>query len=123
VVRVVEGLAISKLSPFTINRGIVRLIGEPEKIRKLKEGTLLVQARAERQASLLLNANLLGETPVVCEAYKSLNTTTGDTITEELADQGVLGVRRITRWAPPSSSQPPIPTNLYVLSFGTHSLP
>jgi hypothetical protein len=56
---------------------VVGLLGEPEKIRKLKDGTLLVQAKTVRQASLLLNCNQLGDTSVVCEAHRSLNTKRG----------------------------------------------
>jgi hypothetical protein len=39
VVRGVEDQALAKLSPFAINRGVVNIVGEPEKIRKVRDGT------------------------------------------------------------------------------------
>jgi hypothetical protein len=64
VVKGVEDQALSKLSPFAINRGVVGLLGEPDKIGKLKDDTMLAQARTERQAGLSASElQLAGENP------------------------------------------------------------
>jgi hypothetical protein len=133
-----KGIVGAEASPFVINRAITGLIGTPEKIKKLRDGSLLIQAKSEYQSSVLLNTNTIaGTINVTCQKHATLNTKKGllhcpeisnlaeETICEELADQGVVEVRRIVRRSPPSQtpSPPAKQTHLYCISFATHTLP
>jgi hypothetical protein len=51
---------LGRASPFFINREFTGLIGEPQKIKKTRDGSLLVQAASATQAAKLLEANTLG---------------------------------------------------------------
>jgi hypothetical protein len=119
IIRSIKESELAQASPFVINRAITTMIGSPDKIKKLRDGSLLIQTNSERQSNTLLNANTLaGNISIICEKHSTLNIKKGiihcpeisslteKTICEELADQGVVEVRRIVRRSPASQASP-----------------
>ena len=56
--------ALKKLSPFAVQNGFVGLAGEPKSVKKIKDGSLLVECYTDSHSKCLL------KTP-----YSSFNTT------------------------------------------------
>lgn len=71
----VKGSELAKASPFVINRTILSVIGTPDKIKKLRVGSLLIQTNSEYQTKVLLNINTIaGDINVACQKHATLNT-------------------------------------------------
>ncbi|KAG7196346.1 hypothetical protein KM043_018792 [Ampulex compressa] len=122
--------SFSNVSPFLIDRILTNLIGKVNKVRKMKD-CLLVETLNDRQSKILLALKEFGNMSVHTFAHKSLNHNKGiitcsdllnctvEEIQDELADQGVIDVRRITR----KRDGEIMPTASLILTFNKPFLP
>ena len=124
-----DGKELARASPFFLQKAITAQIGQPKKIKKLRDGSLLIEAATESQSEKAQSCSLLGgKIEVICKPHPTLNTKKGiihcpeldsdniEDIKTELSGQGVEEVRRITR-------KNNVLSHLYILHFKTHSLP
>ena len=99
---------ITSLSPFVIEKQIEAQIGTAKSVKKLKNGTLLVETTRKTQTENLKKMDLFFGVPVAVTEHKSLNTSKGiirnpilkseteENILEYLKPQGVTHVKRFT---------------------------
>ena len=99
---------ITSLSPFVIEKQIEAQIGTAKSVKKLKNGTLLVETTRKTQTENLKKLDLFFGVPVAVTEHKSLNTSKGiirnpilkseteENILEYLKPQGVTHVKRFT---------------------------
>ena len=105
---------LSKLSPFSVNKAIVAVLGsDPFNIKKLRNGEILIEVDKEAQSSKLLKTTKLNLTmdnviPVTVSPHYSLNTKKGvircpdikecsdEEILDGLKDEGVIKLDRIS---------------------------
>jgi hypothetical protein len=74
IIRSIKESELAQASPFVIIRAITNMIGSPDKIKKLRDGSLLIQTNSERLSNTLLNANTLaGNISILCEKHSTLN--------------------------------------------------
>ena len=121
---------LSKLNPFVIHKvisGIVTLIS----VKKLQNGTLLVEVSKRTYAYNLLKMNLFANLKIKSYPHSSLNTSKGvvrsselslctlDEIKTYLKDQNVSDVKRITI----NRNQETVNTNTYIFTFNTPHVP
>ncbi|XP_046684448.1 uncharacterized protein LOC124370200 [Homalodisca vitripennis] len=101
---------LSKASPFLINKAIVGAGGQPNSIKKLRDGTVLVEAVDSKQSKQLLKmTSFFDQFQVVVQPHGTLNSSKGivfsrellecnlDEVKEELKPSFVTDVVRITR--------------------------
>ena len=123
--------ALKKLSPFAIQKGIQGLAGEPKTVKKLRNGSLLVECCTHNHSKCLLKSKLLCNIPIKVSVHASLNTSKGvirsrdlegvseEEICENLSSQGVSAVRRIKV----RRNNELVPTNTFILTFDRPVLP
>ena len=116
---------VTSLSPFVIEKQIESMIGTPKSVKKLKNGTLLVETTRKMQTDILLKSKKFFNLPVEVKPHKTLNSSKGiirDTnlkgeseknILEYLENQGVTAVKRFTV----KKGQDTINTNTLLLTF------
>ena len=104
-----DGLPLSKLSPFAVQKGFQAVAGTLKSIKRLRDGSFLVECGERAQAQNLLRTNGFIDRPVRVSIHKTLNSSRGvircrdlDDMSEveirdELKDQGVAGVNQVTR--------------------------
>ena len=97
---------ITSLSPFVIEKQIEAMISTPKNVKKLKNGTLLIETTRKMQTDILLKSNKFFNLPVEVSPHKSLNSSKGiirdrnlrgesdENILEYLTPQGVTAVKR-----------------------------
>ena len=123
-----EGKNLQHVSPFLINKAFVGAGGSPKSIRKLRNGTLLIEATNEKQAKTFLKMrSFYNQIPIVVEPHTTLNTSKGvvfsrdlldctvDEIKEELATALVCDVVRINK----KEGGKDVPTPGLILTFAT----
>ena len=123
---------ITKLSPFAVAKGLKGLAGaEPKSVKRLRDGSLLVQVDRKVHSDNLLRSESLVNYPIQVSPHKSLNSSKGvircrelfgiseGEIKAELADQGVIEVRRATFRKGAERK----PTNTLFLTFAKPTLP
>ncbi|XP_041376689.1 uncharacterized protein LOC121389145 [Gigantopelta aegis] len=115
--------ALKKLSPFAIQKGLVGLAGEPKNVTKIKNGSLLVEC--------LLKSTILANIRINVLPHTSLNSSKGvvrcrdlegvsdEEICDNLTSQDVTVVRRIKV----RRNNELVPTNTFILTFSTPTLP
>ena len=122
---------LHKLSPFAINKGIVGIAGQPENVKKLRSGQLLVEVSKKSHSNNLQQCKMLAQVPVKCFPHKSLNTKKGvircpdlkfctdEEVLDELSSQRVVHLKRIivTRNGEKKS------TGTFIVTFNSSSLP
>lgn len=123
-----------KVSPFFIEKALTTTIGSNHITKLLRNGTLLIKCKNDKQAECLLKFNtfLFGNSfKVKVSEHSSLNTVQGliyckasrylteDEITEGLADEKVVAVRKIKRKVGDNL----VDTNLCILTFKKSTLP
>jgi hypothetical protein len=64
---------MKNISPFDIRKTFGSIAGKVINASRLKNGTLVVEARNEKEAEVLLKASLLGSHPAKVERQTSLN--------------------------------------------------
>lgn len=105
-----ESKNLEKVSAFLIEKTVSSYCGEVEKIKKTRDGKVIVHTKNEKQAKNLMKLTKLGDnTPVAVTEHLSLNKCRvivscrevideeETVIEEELKSQGVIGVRRLMK--------------------------
>lgn len=122
---------ITKLSPFVIEKQLSSILGTPKSVKSLKNQTLLVECNTKNQAENLLGTKSFFNNKVRVYPHPTLNSSRGvirckelsvcslEVIKEELADQGVTDVKRISI----KRNGEVIQTNTYLLTFDRPVLP
>lgn len=130
VIKMNEG-SFKTVSPFIIHKALTSTVGELDNVKKLNDGSLLIEVKNEKQSDLISKLIKLHTYEVFTEPHRSLNVTKGvitcqdllncneAEILDNLKEYGVIGVRRITTKKNGEIS----PTASLILSFETHSLP
>jgi hypothetical protein len=78
---------LAKTSPFVINKAFVSAGGQPKAIRKLRNGTLLVEASNVAQSRKYLKmTSFFDQVPVTVEPHATLNSCKGVIYCRELLD-------------------------------------
>lgn len=102
-----EGDALSKLSPFAIEKAMKGIAGEVKMVKKLRSGVLLVEVFRDTQAQNLLKLTLFASVQVKVTPHRSMNSCKGvvrnyelaqmdpDELVNNLKSQGVTGARNI----------------------------
>ena len=81
-----ESLPVTKLSPFAIDKGFQALIsGRLRSIKRLRNGTFLVECDAKKQSDLLLKSQKLVDRPMKVSIHPTLNSSRGVIRCRELA--------------------------------------
>ena len=131
VVESLEEDPITKLSPFVIEKVISGLIGEPKSVKKLRNGTLLIEVNRKSQSDNLLKIQKFFNQKVRVFPHNTLNTSKGtirdpllkglseEEILDGLTDKGVTQVRRIKT----KRDGKQVETNVLVLTFNTPNVP
>ena len=131
VISSIDDEALRKLSPFAIQKGLQGLAGEPKSVKKLKNGSLLVECSKESHVRNLLKSKILCNIQIKVTPHSSLNSSKGvvrsrdlegvseDEICENLSSQGVTVVKRINI----RRNNEMIPTNTLILTFNKPTLP
>ena len=126
-----DGEALSKLSPFAVNKGIEGVIGTPKSLKRLRSGDLLVEVSRATQANNLLKTETLVNVPVKVTPHRSLNSSKGvircldikdcsdEEILDNLASQHVSHIHRISVVREGVRK----PTGTFILTFSTPTLP
>ena len=126
-----EDKPITSLSPFIIEKQIESLIGTPKNVKKLKNGTLLVETNRKSQTDNLLKITKFFNINVTVTEHKTLNCCKGiirdrmlkheteENITEYLNTQGVTACKRFKI----KKDGNLIETNTLLLTFNTTTLP
>ena len=123
---------MSDLSPFVVDKAIKSLLGKKHtsKISTLRSGLLLIEVDQVAEFNKLAKCKKIGDTKVKITEHKQLNTSKGiifcdndavgsmtnEQIKEELSDQDVIEVYRVTK-------RDGTKTNNYILTFKTSKLP
>ena len=123
---------LKKISPFIIHKQLTYVAGgELKSVKKLRNGTLLVETFNDKQTTNLLKLQCLGLIAVQVEPHRQLNFTQGviscwdfievpeEEIQSALANQGVVNVRRIKS----RKSGQLQPTPSLILTFAMPQLP
>ena len=123
--------ALKTLSPFAIHKGLQGLAGELKSVKKLRNGSLLVECNNEHHSRNLLKSDTLCNVPINVSPHSSLNSCKGvirsrdlegvgeDEICKNLSSQGVSLVKRISV----RRNNELVPTNTLILTFSKPSLP
>ena len=100
----IEDFPLQKLSPFAVQRGFQAVAETLKSIKRLRDGSFLVECGKRAQAQNLLQTNHFVDGPVRVSVHKTLNSSQGVIrcqdladmseveIRDELKDQGVAGV-------------------------------
>lgn len=132
--RIDNNKSFEQVSPFVIEKALTSYIGAHHETKRLRNGTLLVKCKNEKQAKLLMNFNnmLFANTfKVKVIEHETLNTVQGlvycwdskflseEEILEGLTEQKVVAVRKIKRKVGDSV----VETALCILTFKRSLLP
>ena len=130
VISTKEEKPITSLSPFIIEKQIESIIGTPKNVKKIKNGTLLVETNRKSQSENLLKITKFFNLNVTVTEYKTLNSCKGiipdrmlkheteENITEYLKTQGVTACKRFII----KKDGNLIETNTLLLTFNTTTL-
>ena len=122
---------LSELSPFAISKGFQGIAGKLKSIKRLRNGSFLVETTSRHQSDQLLKASVLVDRPIKVSPHRALNSTKGVIkcpelkgvseleIKQELKSQGVVEVRRALF----RKGSETLPTNTLFLTFCTPTLP
>ena len=126
-----DDLPLSKLSPFAVQKGFQAVAGTLKSIKRLRDGSFLVECARKSQVMGLLKTTRFVDRPVRVSIHKALNSSRGvircrelSGMTEmeirtELQEQGVVEVHRVTV----KKDTEKVPTNTMFLTFNTPDLP
>ena len=122
-----ESLPLDKLTPFAVQKGFQAIAGTLKSTKRLRDGCFLVECLKR----ILLKTVKFVDRAVQFSVHKTLNSSRGviqcreltdmteTEIRDELKDQGVVGVRRVTVKKGGES----VPTNTLFLTFNRPELP
>ena len=118
---------ITSHSPFVIEKQIEATIGTPKSVKKLKNGTLLVETTRKTQTENLMKLKQFFNLPSEVTIHKTLNSSKGiirdrnlkgqseENIKEYLETQGVTAVKRFKV----KKGHEYVETNMLLLTFNT----
>ena len=72
-----DDLPLSKLSPFAVQKGFQAVAGTLKSIKRLRDGSFLVECGKRAQAQNLLRTNRFIDRPVRVSIHKTLNSSQG----------------------------------------------
>ena len=125
-----EDKQLATVNPFVVHKVISGIV-KPISVKKLKNGTLLVEVDKKTYAENLLNMKFFSGIKIKAYAHSSLNSSKGvvrsselslctlDEIKSHLKSQFVTDVKRITF----NRNEETITTNTYILTFGKPQIP
>ncbi|KAK6186631.1 hypothetical protein SNE40_005920 [Patella caerulea] len=76
VIQSTNDINLAKTS-FLISKGLAGLAGEPKSVKKMRNGTLLVECAKESHATSLLKSKTLANIPIKVAPHNSLNSSRG----------------------------------------------
>ena len=126
-----DDLPLSKLPPFAVEKGFQAVAGTLKSIKRLRDGSFLVECARNSQAMGLLKTTRFVDRPIRVSIHKALISSrgvircrelSGMTETEiktELQEQGVVEVHRVMV----KRDTGKVPTNTLFLTFNTPDLP
>ena len=126
-----ESRPLSGLSPFAIAKALKGMAGEPKQVKKMRDGSLLVEMSTKNHAELLLKTRKLVDCPVTVSPHRTMNSSKGvirsrdlrmmseAEIKEELSTIGVIHVHRVTI----RKGSERVPTDTLFLTFDSPTLP
>ena len=103
-----EENTLNNLTPFAVSKYIQAMIGNVTSLKKLRSGSLLIEANNRKQAEKILKLQQFGTIPLKASPHNSLNKKKGvircadfkgmtdGALQKELEQQGVTEVKRIT---------------------------
>lgn len=125
-------LDFKKVSPFFIHKTLKHAVGDLKVVKKLKDGTLFVEAFSDSQSEKLLKCEKLSNNfPIKVEPHKTLNLSKGiiwcpdlnfcsiEEIKDELKSQNVVEVKRMTYFKNNEKKD----SHNYLITFDNPSLP
>lgn len=134
-----DGNSFQNVSPFFIYKSLNNLVKNLKTVKKLKNGTILIEATNEEQTNTLLKCSMLGNSiPVKVSLHDKLNTSKGviyskelnlleeSEILQELKEQKVIKVERIWKKIPDKtdlSKKVKVKTHLYIVTFNKTFIP
>ena len=130
VLESLEDKPLSKLNPILVEKTLSGIV-KPTSVKKLNNGTILVEVDKRTYADNLLKMKTFGGLKIKSYAHLSLNTSKGvvrsselslctlDEIKSYLQQQGVTDVKRISI----KRNEETINTNTYIFSFNKPQLP
>jgi hypothetical protein len=118
------------INPFYVQKALDARAGKVKNVSRLRNGTLLIETRNDKQTELLLKANLLSSYPVEVDRHATLNSSRcvvntnlldgmSDEIQFALADQSVSRAYRLIG----KINERPFPLTIIFLTFEVPSLP
>ena len=125
-----DDLPLSKLSPFAVQKGFQAVAGTLKSIKRLRDGSFLVECARKLQAMGFLKTTRFVYRPIHVSIHKALNSSRGIIccrelsgmiemeIKTELQEQGVVEVHRVTV----KKDTEKVPTNTLFLTFNTPDL-
>ena len=125
-----DDLPLSKLSPFAVQKGFQVVAGTLKSIKRLRDGSFLVECTRKSQAMGLLKTTRFVERPVRVSIHKALNSSIGDICCHEMSgmtemeirmalqEQGVVEVHRVMV----KKDTEKVPTSTLFLTFNTPDL-
>ena len=122
-----DDLPLSKLSPFAVQKGFQAVAGTLKSIKRLRDGSFLVECARKSQAMGLLKTTRFVDRPVRVSIHKALSASRGRELSgmtemeirTELQEQGVVEVHRVTV----KKDTEKVPTKTLFLTFNTPDLP
>ena len=124
VIESLEDVCLAKFSPFLIEK-VISTRASPKKVKKTRNGNLLVEVDRRRQAENILKIKTFHTTKCRAYPHEKLNTSKGvirsrelalateDEIASALGKQGVRNIKRISI----RKGDERIQTNTYILTF------
>ena len=88
-----DDLPLSKLSPFAVQKGFQAVAGTLKSIKRLRDGSFLVECGKRAQAQNLFRTNRFIDRPVRVSIQKILNSSRGIIICRDLADMSEVEIR------------------------------
>lgn len=130
IIKRTEG-SFEKISPFYIQKGLEGLAGNLKNVKRLRNGTLLVETANSQQAANLRKAQCLGEYKIETELHSSLNYSKGvvssrdlvdisvDELKAEWASEGIVDVQSIMKRVEGAL----VKSESFILTFNSPKLP
>ncbi|GBM37200.1 hypothetical protein AVEN_14970-1 [Araneus ventricosus] len=126
-----ENNTLKNTSPIFIHKSIVAFVGETKSVKKLNNGSLLIEVANSKQAENIQKLKKIGNIEVTVTPHRTLNHSKGvisesefqrdleEDLLDSLQDQKVISVRRITI----KKNGQNFPTKHLILTFNTPVLP
>ena len=88
-----DDLPLSKLSPFAVQKGFQAVAGTLKSIKRLRDGSFLVECARKSQAMGLLKTTRIVDRPVRVSIHKALNSSRGVIRCRELSGMTEMEIR------------------------------